>query len=82
MGGGGWLAAVRAALAAPPPRELEAEAGPASNLRHLWLAGSLKTRELAAALGVSPPHLIRLLRGDRRPSKRLQEQLAALTSRL
>ena len=77
-----WLAAVRGALAAPPPRELEAEAGPASRLRHRWLAGSLKTRELAAALGVSPPHLIRLLRGDRRPSKRLQEQLAALTSRL
>ena len=77
-----WLAAVRGALAAPPPRELEAEAGPASKLRHLWLAGSLKTKELAAALGVSQSHLIRLLRGDRRPSKRLREQLQAVASRL
>ena len=47
------------------------------SLRHLWLSGRFKTRELAAALGISPPHLIRLLRGDRRPSKKLLERISA-----
>ena len=78
-----WLAAVRAALAARPPAPGETgDADPLEALRHVWLAGPLKTKELAAALGVSQPHLIRLLRGDRRPSRKLSEQLAALTSRL
>ncbi len=83
-----WLLAVRAALAARPPAPGETgDADPLARLRHAWLArvglaGPLKTKELAAALGVSQPHLIRLLRGDRRPSKRLREQLRALTSRL
>lgn len=54
---------------------------PLDPLRHLWLSGRYKTRELAAALGISQPHLIRLLRGDRRPSKGLLERIALLASR-
>ena len=78
------LAALKALLAQPPPKPdaRSSEPDPLAHLRHAWLAGSLKTKELAAALGVSPPHLIRLLRRDRRPSRKLCEQLAALTSRL
>jgi len=81
---GARVAALKALLAQPPPKPdaRSSEPDPLAHLRHAWLAGSLKTKELAAALGVSPPHLIRLLRGDRRPSRKLCEQLAALTSRL
>jgi transcriptional regulator with XRE-family HTH domain len=68
---------LKAALAARPPAPGEAgDADALARLRHVWLAGPLKTKELAAALGVSQPHLIRLLRGDRNPSRRLREQLA------
>ena len=48
------------------------------SLRHLWLSGRFKTRDLAATLGISQPHLIRLLRGDRRPSKKLLERISSL----
>ena len=51
---------------------------PMELLRRLWLSGGLKTRDLAATLGISPPHLIRLLRGDRAPSKKLLERISRL----
>jgi len=51
---------------------------PIDSLRRLWLSGGLKTRDLAATLGISPPHLIRLLRGDRAPSKKLLERISRL----
>ena len=81
---GARVAALKALLAQPPPKPdaRSSEPDPLAHLRHAWLAGSLKTKELAAAVGVSPPHLIRLLRRDLRPSRKLCEQLAALTSRL
>jgi len=51
---------------------------PMERLRRLWLSGGLKTRDLAAAFGISQPHLIRLLRGDRAPSKKLLERISRL----
>lgn len=53
---------------------------PMDSLRRLWLSGPYKTRELAALLGISQPHLIRLLRGYRAPSKALLERIAQITS--
>ncbi|MFQ5696324.1 MAG: helix-turn-helix domain-containing protein [Terriglobia bacterium] len=48
-------------------------------LRYVWLTYPGSTRELARLLDISQPHLIRLLRGDRRPSKNLRERIASLT---
>ena len=51
-------------------------------LRLFWLSSDQSTKELAAALEISPPHLIRLLRGDRRPSRKLRQRIAALAPRV
>jgi len=79
-GRGARVAALKALLAQPPPKPdaRSSRHDALESLRHLWLAGSLKTCELAAALGVSPPHLIRLLRGDRRPSRALTDRIQHL----
>lgn len=76
------LTCLKALLSLPPP---DSSDSPLHRLRQLWLAcpvkggaGSLKTSDLAARLGISQPHLIRLLRGDRCPSRALREKLAAL----
>lgn len=65
----------RLGVGRPKPDALDA-------LRYYWLTSHLSTRELAADLGISQPHLIRLLRGDRRPSRKLRERIAALTPRV
>ncbi len=75
-----WLESLRLLLSLPPPTPIEFENDPdhLHRLRYFWLAGSLKTRHLADLLSISPPHLIRLLRGDRRPSKSLRGRLQSL----
>ncbi|HEX9764469.1 MAG TPA: hypothetical protein VGA39_04235, partial [Candidatus Acidoferrales bacterium] len=47
-------------------------------LRYHWLNSYASTKALAGQLGISQPHLIRLLRGDRKPSRRLRERITAL----
>ncbi|MGH9863522.1 MAG: helix-turn-helix domain-containing protein [Candidatus Acidiferrales bacterium] len=66
------------ALPPPPPLEEDGEADAVARLRHQWLSGSLPTRALAAELGVSEVHLIRLLHGERQPSRKLREKIAGL----
>ncbi len=77
-----WLSFAKTLLSVPPPRPLNFDDDPDGlhRLRFLWLSGNLSTRDLAAELGISQPHLIRLLRGDRRPSRSLREQIALLVS--
>lgn len=84
------LAALKVLLSLPPPppkpgarssdssRAWPRESDSLDRLRHLWLAGELSARQLALQLGISQPHLIRLLRGDRRPSRALQARLESL----
>lgn len=63
------------ALPPPPPLEVEGEDDAMARLRHRWLSGGAPAGVLAAELGVSQPHLIRLLHGERRPSRALRERL-------
>ena len=75
-----WLDALKALLSLPPPHPIEFEDDPdcLHRLRYLWLTAPSSTRDLAALLDVSQPHLIRLLRGDRRPGRALRHRLEQL----
>lgn len=77
-----WLRAAKALLSLPPPQPIELQDDPNSlhRLRYFWLASALSTKQLAAQLDISQPHLIRLLRGDRKPSRKLRERIQALSS--
>jgi len=76
------LDALKALLTIPPPEpiELTDDSDRLHHLRYLWLTSTDSTRHLAARLGISQPHLIRLLRGDRRPSRSLRQRLELLTA--
>lgn len=76
------LDALKALLSIPPPEpiELADDSDCLHRLRYLWLTSTDSTRHLAARLGISQPHLIRLLRGDRRPSRSLRQRLELLTA--
>ncbi len=78
------LNALKALLSLPPPEPIELTDDPdrLHRLRYLWLTSTDSTRQLAARLGISQPHLIRLLRGDRRPSRSLRRRLELLTAPL
>ena len=73
------LNALKALLSIPPPEpiELTDDSDRLHRLRYLWLTSTDSTR-----LGISQPHLIRLLRGDRRPSRSLRRRLELLTAPL
>ncbi|MFQ5662393.1 MAG: helix-turn-helix domain-containing protein [Terriglobia bacterium] len=75
------LDALKALLSIPAPEPIEFSRDPdrLHRLRYLWLSENRSTRALARQLGISPPHLIRLLRGDRRPSRSLRERIEALS---
>jgi len=75
-----WLEAAKTLLETPPPRPLNFDDDPDGlhRLRFLWLSGDRSTQDLAADLGISQPHLIRLLRGDRKPSRALREIIQGL----
>ncbi|MFQ5778376.1 MAG: hypothetical protein ACE5IP_10260 [Terriglobia bacterium] len=64
-----WLDALKALLSLPPPQPIEFEDDPdcLHRLRYLWLTAPSSTRDLAALLDDSQPHLIRLLHGDHHP---------------
>jgi transcriptional regulator with XRE-family HTH domain len=47
-------------------------------LQFHWLTSSTPTKSLAAQLGIGQPHLIRLLRDDRKPSRKLRDRIARL----
>ena len=67
------------ALPAAPSRVPARRGGnPADYLRYLWLTSKGSTADLAASLDISQPHLIRLLRGDRAPSRKLSARIVAL----
>jgi len=74
--------ALKALLSIPPPEpiELTDDSDRLHRLRYLWLTSTDSTRHLAACLDISQPHLIRLLRGDRRPSRSLRQRLELLTA--
>jgi len=76
------LNALKALLSIPPPEpiELTDDSDRLHRLRYLWLTSTDSTRHLAARLDISQPHLIRLLRGDRRPSRSLRQRLELLTA--
>ncbi len=76
------LDALKTLLSIPPPEpiELADDSDRLHRLRYLWLTSTDSTRHLAARLGISQPHLIRLLRGDRRPSRSLRRRLELLTA--
>jgi transcriptional regulator with XRE-family HTH domain len=76
------LDALKTLLSIPPPEpvELTDDSDRLHHLRYLWLTSTDSTRHLAARLGISQPHLIRLLRGDRRPSRSLRQRLELLTA--
>ena len=76
------LDALKALLSIPPPEpiELTDDSDCLHRLRYLWLTSTDSTRHLAACLGISQPHLIRLLRGDRCPSRSLRRRLELLTA--
>lgn len=76
------LDALKTLLSIPPPEpiELTDDSDRLHRLRYLWLTSTDSTRHLAACLGISQPHLIRLLRGDRRPSRSLRRRLELLTA--
>ena len=78
------LDALKTLLSIPPPEPVELADDPdrLHRLRYLWLTSTDSTRQLAARLQISQPHLIRLLRGDRRPSRSLQQRIEFLTAPL
>ncbi len=78
------LNSLKTLLSIPPPEpiELTDDSDRLHRLRYLWLTSTDSTRPLAARLGISQPHLIRLLRGDRRPSRSLRRRLELLTAPL
>ena len=79
---------LKAFLSLPPPTPPEfsndpdgrnlSRADARDRLRYHWLNSYASTKALAGQLGISQPHLIRLLRGDRKPSRRLRERITAL----
>lgn len=71
---------VKLLLALPPPAPPHFNDDPdaSEHLRFLWLTHDGSTGDLAAQLEISQPHLIRLIRGDRRPSRKLRERIRAL----
>ena len=73
------LDALKALLSIPPPEPIELT-DDSDRLRYLWLTSTDSTRHLAAQLQISQPHLIRLLRGDRRPSRSLRQRLELQTA--
>lgn len=73
-----WIELVKMFLSLPPPASDDSN-DPRNALRYFWLTSGRSTRQLAADLGIGQPHLIRLLRGDRRPSRKLRERIQNLT---
>ncbi len=71
---------LKALLSQPPPHPPEFAHDPDGlhRLRFLWLTSYTSTKSLAAQLGISQPHLIRLLRGDRRPSRSVEKRIRNL----
>lgn len=76
-----WLRLAQSLLSLPPPPPQEFSDDPdcLHRLRYLWLTSHWSTRQFAKLLGISQPHLIRLLRGDRRPSAAVRRRLEVLT---
>ncbi|MGH9778449.1 MAG: helix-turn-helix domain-containing protein, partial [Candidatus Acidiferrales bacterium] len=74
------IAFLRALLSQPPPAPSEFDNDPdrLHRFRYLWLTSNAPTKSFAAQLGISPRHVLRLLRGDRRPSRKLRERIARL----